>query len=61
MKKSVIKIGSIVSYVSYERGFKSCGIGIVREIDRELKTCLVSDYGQLYLCFLDNCENTCNW
>lgn len=57
----MIRKGSTVAYVSYEKGYKECGIGIVRDINKELKTCLVSDYGKLYLCLLSDCENTCNW
>ena len=57
----MIRKGSTVSYVTYEKGYKECGLGIVREVNRELKTCLVSDYGKIFLCLLEDCENTCNW
>lgn len=57
----MIRTGSTVAYVTYETGYKDCGIGIVKEIHKEYNACLVSDNGVLHYCLLEDCENTCNW
>ena len=57
----MIRKGSTVAYVSYDRGHKTAGIGKVVEIDKVNDTCVVMDCWQFYTCNITECENTCNW
>lgn len=57
----MIRKGSTVAYVSYNKGKKSAGIGKVVEINKFNNTCVVADCWQYYTCLITDCENTCNW
>ena len=57
----MIRKGSTVAYVSYDRGHKTAGIGKVVEINKFNDTCVVMDCWQFYTCNITECENTCNW